>query len=204
MSVCYITGWLDHCINEQRYRFPFKAALWVYIATKTNLGCADPLDSEVGPCHCAGISCQHLWSAHSAFRLPCPSHAFLPWAEMNQTINSQDIFYFYDYSKIHLPTLCMGCTPSWGYSPDPWLCMPWGTLGGPGLGPIMLWTEPGEGPGPGLGPKIGPGERPAPGEGPGWDIPTDGSVGVDICQVWSYEQDKKNTDTKRYVHVIHM
>lgn len=68
----------------------------------------------------------------------------------------------------------------------------------------MLWTEPGEGPGPGLGPKMGPGERPAPGEGPGWDIPTEGSVGVDICQVWGYGQDKKNRDTKRYVHVIYV
>lgn len=69
----------------------------------------------------------------------------------------------------------------------------------------MLWTEPGEGPGPGLGPKIGPGERPAPGEGPGWDIPTDGSVGVDICQVRNYGQDKKILQTpKRKVHVIHM
>lgn len=61
------------------------------------------------------------------------------------------------------------------------------TLGGPGLGPIMLWTDPGEGPGPGLGPKIGPGDRPGPGEGPGWDIPPDGSVGVDIWTTQTFE-----------------
>lgn len=58
--------------------------------------------------------------------------------------------------------------------------MLWGPLGGPGLGPIMLCTDPGEGPGPGLGPKIGPGDMPGPGEGPGWDMPPDGSVGVDM------------------------
>lgn len=67
-----------------------------------------------------------------------------------------------------------------------------GMLGGPGLGPIMLCTEPGEGPGPGLGPRMGPGDRPAPGEGPAWDIPTGGSLGVDIYQlrIWGENEEK--------------
>lgn len=41
---------------------------------------------------------------------------------------------------------------------------------GPGLGPIMPWEDPGEGP----GPIIGPGEGPGPGDGP------NGGSGVDI------------------------
>lgn len=88
-------------------------------------------------------------------------------------------------------TLCIGCM-SCGYSPAPWPCMACGTLGGPGLGPIMLCTEPGEGPGPGLGPRMGPGDRPAPGEGPAWDIPTGGSLGVDIDQLRIWVETKKN------------
>lgn len=78
------------------------------------------------------------------------------------------------------------------YSPAPWPCIACGTLGGPGLGPIMLCTEPGEGPGPGLGPRMGPGDRPAPGEGPAWDIPTGGSLGVDIYQlgIWGGNGEK--------------
>lgn len=91
--------------------------------------------------------------------------------------------------------------------------MPWGALGvpGPGLGPIILWTEPGDGSGPGLGPKIGPGDKPGPGEGPGWDIPGV-SEGVDIDQIavkefqtalcvkwlWSNNNLKKNTIYSKY------
>lgn len=80
---------------------------------------------------------------------------------------------------------------------------------GPGLGPIILWTEPGEGSGPGLGPKMGPGDRPAPGEGPGWDIPPDVSEGVDIYRTAGRApdsfrkqregQDKFSTTIKKYV-----
>lgn len=50
--------------------------------------------------------------------------------------------------------------------------------GGPGLGPIMLWAEPGEGPG--LGPNMAPGDGPGPGEGPGRGVPPRGGSGVDI------------------------
>lgn len=69
--------------------------------------------------------------------------------------------------------------PSCGKSVEPMVGIGCETLGGPGLGPIILWTELGDGPGPGLGPRIGPGEGPGPGVGPGWGIAA-GSAGVDI------------------------
>lgn len=60
--------------------------------------------------------------------------------------------------------------------------MGWGCPepGGPGLGPIMLCVEPGEGPG--LGPIMPPGDGPGPGEGPGRGVPPIGGSGVDISQ----------------------
>lgn len=77
-------------------------------------------------------------------------------------------------------TLCIWCMLSWGYPEGP--CGGWGCPdpGGPGLGPIMLWAEPGEGPG--LGPIMPPGDGPGPGEGPGRGVPPIGGSGVDISQ----------------------
>ena len=58
---------------------------------------------------------------------------------------------------------------------------------GPELGPIILWTEPGEGSEPGLGPRLGPGDKPAAGDGPERDMLLDRSPGFDIC--WNIERD---------------
>ena len=58
---------------------------------------------------------------------------------------------------------------------------------GPELGPIILWTEPGEGSEPGLGPRLGPGDKPAAGDGPERDMLLDWSPGFDIC--WNIGMD---------------
>lgn len=78
--------------------------------------------------------------------------------------------------------MCIWCIGSGGYPAGPAGGWGWGCPdpGGPGLGPIRLWAELGDGPG--LGPTMPPGDGPGPGEGPGRGVPPIGGSGVDISQ----------------------